>query len=94
STSPQVARILQEKSIQNVTRKKNLITLANKALAESNAFVNGSKLEASSTADGKTKVINVFQNLVAAVYPNLRMLKGVAFTEDTIKTTIHTKQDD
>ncbi|WP_417214263.1 BREX system P-loop protein BrxC [Bizionia sp.] len=94
STSPQVARILQEKSIQNVTRKKNLITLANKALAESNAFVNGSKLEASSTADGKTKVINVFQNLVAAVYPNLRMLKGVAFTEDTIKTTIHSKQDD
>ena len=94
STSPQVARILQEKSIQNVTRKKNLIALANKALAESNAFVNGSKLEASSTTDGKTKVINVFQNLVAAVYPNLRMLKGVSFTEDTIKTTIHSKQDD
>lgn len=94
STSPQVARILQEKSIQNVTRKKNLIALANKALAESNAFVNGSKLEASSTADGKTKVINVFQNLVAAVYPNLRMLKGVSFTEDTIKTTIYSKQDD
>lgn len=94
STSPAVARILQEKSMQNVTRKKNLMALANKALAESNAFVNGSKLEAASTADGKTKVINVFQNLVAAVYPNLRMLKGVSFTEDTIKTTIYSKQDD
>ncbi len=93
SASPHVTRILQEKSIQNVTRKKNLIALANKALAESTAFVNGSKLEASSTADGKTKVINVFQNLVAAVYPNLRMLRGVSFTEDTVKSTIYTKQD-
>jgi hypothetical protein len=94
STSTQVARILQEKSIQNVTRKKNLITLANKALAESNAFVNGSKLEGGITTDGKTKVIKIFQNLIAAVYPNLRMLKDINFTEETIKTTVYSKQED
>jgi hypothetical protein len=94
SNNPQIMRILQEKSIQNVTRKKNLITLANLALAESRAFVNGSKLEMNGTKDGKTKVINAFQHLVASVYPNLRMLKGISFTEETIKTTIYTRQDD
>lgn len=94
NTNPQIARILQEKSIQNTTRKRNLIVLANKALAESKAFVNGGKLEMNGSADGKTKVIKSFQHLVASVYPNLRMLKGVAFSEDTIKTTLHSRQDD
>ncbi|WP_034059321.1 BREX system P-loop protein BrxC [Lacinutrix jangbogonensis] len=87
---PQVARILQEKSMQNVTRKKNLIVMANKGLAESKVYLNGGKLELSNSSDGKTRVINAFQKLVAVVYPNLRMLKSVSFTEDTIKNTVHT----
>ncbi|WP_341220515.1 BREX system P-loop protein BrxC [Polaribacter atrinae] len=92
-TRPQVARILQEKSMQNVTRKKNLILMANKALGESKVYVNGGKLEMTASNDGKTKVINAFQKLVAVVYPNLRMLKGVAFSEDTVKNTVHTAPD-
>ncbi|WP_194850146.1 BREX system P-loop protein BrxC [Nonlabens antarcticus] len=92
-TRPQVARILQEKSMQNVTRKKNLILMANKGLGESKVYLNGGKLEMTASNDGKTKVINAFQNLVAVVYPNLRMLKGVAFSEDTVKNTVHTAPD-
>tara|TARA_R110000764_G_scaffold119039_2_gene206620 strand:+ start:9578 stop:13060 length:3483 start_codon:yes stop_codon:yes gene_type:complete len=92
-TRPQVARILQEKSMQNVTRKKNLILMANKALGESKVYLNGGKLEMTTSNDGKTKVINAFQKLVAVVYPNLRMLKGVAFSEDTVKNTVHTAPD-
>ncbi|WP_026451333.1 BREX system P-loop protein BrxC [Aequorivita capsosiphonis] len=92
-TRPQVARILQEKSMQNVIRKKNLILMANKALAESQVFLNGSKLEMTNSSDGKTRVINAFQKLVAIVYPNLRMLKSVSFSEDTIKNTIRTAPD-
>lgn len=94
STNTQITRILQEKSMQNVVRKRNLIAMANKALAESQVFVNGGKLEMNGSTDGKTKVIKSFQHLVASVYPNLRMLKGVAYSEDTIRTTIHSKQDD
>lgn len=92
-TRPQVARILQEKSMQNVTRKKNLILMANKALGESKVYLNGSKLEMTASIDGKTKVINAFQKLVAVVYPNLRMLKAVSFSEDTIKNTVRTAPD-
>jgi hypothetical protein len=92
-TRPQVARILQEKSMQNVTRKKNLILMANKALGESKVYLNGGKLEMTNSSDGKTRVINAFQKLVAVVYPNLRMLKSVAFSEDTIKNTVHTAPD-
>ncbi len=94
SNNPQILRILQEKSFQNVTRKKNLISLANKALAEAQVFVNGSKLEINPTSEGKTKVFNAFQHLVASVYPNLRMLKGIQYSEDTLKTTMHAKQED
>ena len=90
---PQVARILQEKSMQNVTRKKNLILMANKSLGGSKVYLNGGKLEISNSSDGKMRVINAFQQLVAVVYPNLRMLKGIAFSEDTIKTTVHTAPD-
>mgnify|MGYP000079147628 FL=1 len=84
---PQVARILQEKSMQNVTRKNNLKVMANTALAASKIYLNGGKLEMANSSDGKIRVINAFQKLVAVVYPNLRMLKAVTFTEDTIVTT-------
>lgn len=94
SNNPQILRILQEKSFQNVTRKKNLISLANKALAEAQVFVNGSHLDCNPTSDGKLKVINAFQHLVASVYPNLRMLKGLQYSEETLKTTMHSKQDE
>ncbi|SFI99924.1 BREX system P-loop protein BrxC [Olleya namhaensis] len=87
-TRPQVARILQEKSMQNVTRKNNLKVMANTALAASKIYLNGGKLEMTNSSDGKTRVINAFQKLVAVVYPNLRMLKAVTFTEDTIVSTV------
>lgn len=93
NNSEQVKRILQEKLMQNNTRKINLKSLANTALAEAKVFVNGSKLEMSTTADGKTKVFNAFQQLVASVYPNLRMLRGLSYSEDSIKSTIHSTQE-
>ena len=55
-TRPQVARILQVKSMQNVTRKKNLILMANKALGESKVYVNGGKLEMTASNDGNIKI--------------------------------------
>lgn len=90
----EVKRILQEKAQQNAERRRNLILMGNKTLAESEVFMNGSKQEASQIKDGKTKVINAFQDLIKLVYPNLKMLGNFQFTEDSIKTTIYSKQDD
>jgi hypothetical protein len=47
-----------------------------------------------SSADGKTKVINGFQDLVKLAYPNLRMLGATNYSEDTIKSVVRSKQDD
>ncbi|THV60830.1 BREX system P-loop protein BrxC [Flagellimonas alvinocaridis] len=93
ATRPQIARILQEKSMLNVTRKRNLIVMADKALGEAKVYLNGSNLEMPNSSDGKTKVVNAFQKLVAVVYPNLRMLKSAAFSEDSIKSMVHSTPD-
>ncbi len=85
-------RILQDKSIQNAQRGRTLILIANKALAESTVYLNGSKLETNTTSDGKTKVFNVFQDLIRVVYPNLRMIGSTLYTEDAIKSTIRKSQ--
>jgi hypothetical protein len=74
SNLSEVKRILQDKAQQNAERKRNLVVIANKLLADSTVFMNGSKKELGHTTDGKTKVINAFQDLVKTVYPNLRML--------------------
>lgn len=94
SNRVEVKRILQEKAQQNAERRRNLILMANTTLAEATVFINGSKHESSHTKDGKTKVVNAFQDLIKLVYPNLKMLGATLFTEDAIKNTIRSKQDD
>jgi len=81
-------RILQEKAEQNAQRGRTLVLIANNALANSVVFMNGSKVETSQTSEGKTKVINMFQDLIRLVYPNLRMIGNTLSTEETVKSTI------
>ena len=94
SNRPEVKRILMDKAQQNAVRKRNLKFIANKLLASSTVYLNGGKREMSQTIDGKTRVVNAFQDLVKTVYPNLRMLGNTQFSEDTIKNTIRSRQDD
>ncbi len=89
---PEYKRILAEKGQQNALRGRNLNLLANRLLAESTVFLNGTTLETTYTTDGKTKVINVFQDLIRMTYPNLRMIGNTLYTEDTIKSTIRKSQ--
>jgi len=92
SNRPEYKRILADKAQQNALRGRNLTFLANKLLAESTVFLNGTTLETSYTTDGKTKVINAFQDLIRVTYPNLRMIGNTLYTEDTIKSTIRKSQ--
>lgn len=85
-------RILHEKMQHNAQRRINLRLLANKLLAESTVFLNGSTMETGATTDGKTKVINAFQDLIRVAYPNLRMIGNTQYSEDTIKSTILSSQ--
>ncbi len=90
----EVKRILQEKATQNSERKKNLVLMANKALASASVFMNGAKQEMSATNDGKTRVVLAFQDLIKSVYSSLRMLGTTQYSEDTIKHTVISPADD
>ena len=91
---PEVKRILMDKAQQNTGRKQNLKFIANKLLASATVYMNGSKREMGQTTDGKTRVINAFQDLIKTVYSNLRMLGNTQYSEDTIRNTIRSRQDD
>lgn len=90
---PEVKRIISEKGMQNATRKRNLVALANKLLSEAAIYMNGTKYEVGQSADGKTRIIKAFQDLIKTVYPNLRMLGSTVYSEDTIKSVIAGQAD-
>lgn len=94
SNRNEVKRILQEKAMQNAERRRNLVVMANKGLAAADVYLNGEKLQMGQTSEGKTRVINAFQNLIKTVYVNLRMLGSTQFSEDTFKQVIGGKVDD
>lgn len=94
SNRPELKRILQDKGQQNAERRRNLNLIGNKLLGEATVYMNGGKHEMSANKDGKTRVVNAFQDLIKSVYSNLRMLGNTTFTEDTIKNVIRSKQDD
>jgi hypothetical protein len=89
-----IKRILYDKGQQNAERKRNLTQLLKGLLGESRVYLNGAEHNVGSTSDGKTKVINAFQDLVKLAYPNLRMLGSTQYSEDTVKSIIRSKQDD
>ena len=94
SNKDSVKRLLYEKGNQNSERRRSLILLLRKSLGEAAVYLNGSRHEMGVAADGKTKVVNAFQDLVKIAYPNLRMLGAVSYSEETVKNTIRSKQDD
>ena len=94
SNRAEVKRILQDKGQQNAERKRNLIMMANQLLGASTVLMNGGIHNMGVTTDGKTKVVKAFQDLIKIVHANLRMLGGVIFSEDTVKTVVISRQDD
>jgi len=90
----EVKRILQEKGMQNAERRRNLIIMANTSLASAAVYANGGKMELAQASDGRNLVISAFQNLIKTVYPNLRMLGSILFTEETFKKVIAGSNDD
>ena len=89
-----VKRILGEKGVQNTLRRTNLVTQLKRMLGESAVYMNGMKQDVSSTSDGKTRLVNAFQNLIKLAYPNLKMLGSALFSEETIRAIIRNNQDD
>lgn len=85
ANNDEIRGILFQKLSDNTRRKKGLIERANALLGNAKAFVSGSQLDVTPKSSGQTHVIECFQHLIQVMYPNLRFLGSITYSQDTIK---------
>lgn len=86
----EVKRILSDKGFQNQERLAELKQCVNGLIAKSKIYVAGTELEIGGE-DGQSRIIKGFYELIARTYPNLRMLRGIQYGEDQVKTILSDK---
>ncbi len=86
-----VKRILNDKSFQNRERYAELKQRVQTLLGKAKLFVGGSDIEIGSE-DAQTRIIRGFHELILRAYPNLRMLRGVEYKEEHVKSILDSKQ--
>lgn len=86
-----VRRILTDKGSQNQDRYNDIKQRIQNLMGKSRLFVSGQDIEIS-VDDAQTRVQRGFHELIVRAYPHLRMLKGVVYTEDKIKTILNDRQ--
>jgi hypothetical protein len=82
--SEAVLTILDSKGRQNSDRLKLIQARARELTGKAKFFVAGEEVEIAGE-DPETRVIKGFNELVVRVYPNLRMLRDVAYNENDIR---------
>jgi len=85
-----VKRILTDKGFQNRERYAELQQRVQSLMGKARLFVAGADIEIGSE-DAQTRVLRGFHELISRAYPNLRMLRGVTYTEEMIKTILSNK---
>ncbi|MCP4164415.1 MAG: BREX system P-loop protein BrxC [Chloroflexi bacterium] len=78
-----IRTILTEKRIQNGNRDRGLRELVHELLGQAKLIVNGTDVEVSGS-DPRTRIEAGFHELLVRTYPNLRMLRGINYTEKDI----------
>ncbi len=86
-----VKRILTDKGFQNRERHADLQQRLQGLLGKAKLIVAGADIETGAT-DAQTRVARGFQELVARAYPNLRMLRGIAYSENDIAHCLQQSQ--
>jgi len=79
-----VKRILDSKQELNTIRRKELVLLVAELLGKARLMVSGSEIVCGHD-DAQSRIREGLKVLVGRVYPNLKMLKGVMFSENEIK---------
>ena len=87
-------RIISEKGTQNSERRRMLQRTLNRLLADSKIWLNGSPLDLGVSGEGRNRVNAAAQELIRVAYPNLTMLGDIAYSEETVKTTLSSRVDD
>jgi hypothetical protein len=87
-----VRRILTDKGFQNREQYAELQKRVQSLMGKAKLFVAGSDIEIGSH-DAQTRVLRGFHELISRAYPNLRMLRGITYTENDIaKCLKHSQQ--
>lgn len=87
-----IKRILTDKSFQNRERYTALQQNVERLLAKSKLIVRGGDVEIGGE-DPQTRIIKGFHELVQRTYPNLRMLRGINYTENDIARCLQQSSD-
>lgn len=87
-----VKRILTDKGSQNRERYAELQQRVQSLMGKAKLLVAGTEIEIGSE-DAQTRVLRGFHELISSVYTNLRMLRGITYTENDIaKCLKHSQQ--
>ena len=85
-----VKRILNDKGHQNEERLADIKQRVKQLLSKAKLVVAGGDVEITSE-DAQSRIMKAFFELISRTYPNLRMLRGVDFKEDMIRTILEDK---
>ena len=87
-----IKRILTDKGFQNRERYAELQQRIQNLMGKATLFVAGADIEIG-PEDAQTRVQRGFHELISRAYPNLRMLRGITYTENDItKCLKHSQQ--
>ncbi len=78
-----IKKILADKNAQNIERYNDLKRHIQTLLSKSKLYINRNLVEAGGE-DAQARITKGFHNLIIRTYPNLKMLKGSAYTESYI----------
>lgn len=87
-----VKRILTDKGFQNRERYAELQQRLQTLLGKAKLLVAGGDVEIGSE-DAQTRIIRGFHELISRAYPNLRMLRGVTYSENDIANHLKHSQE-
>jgi energy-coupling factor transporter ATP-binding protein EcfA2 len=87
-----VRRILTDKGFQNQERYAELRTRVHNLVSRAKLFVAGSDIE-SGSEEAQTRILKGFQELIVRTYPNLRMLRGISYSESDIAKCLKYAED-
>lgn len=87
-----VQRILNDKGFQNRDRYGNIQKRVEKLMGKAKLIIQGSDIEIAGE-DAQSKTVRGFYELIQRTYPNLRMLRGMNYTENDIRRFLKQSQD-
>jgi hypothetical protein len=87
-----IKRILTDKGFQNRERYADLQQQVQKLLGKAKLFIAGTEIEIGGE-DAQSRIVKGFHELITRVYPNLRMLRGIHYTEADITTCLKHSQE-